>query len=132
MLQKIRLFNHNKNQINYTHKPEVISCFLEQHDWTFQSRVVPLSVAIFAAELRHQRISTTIGAKKYVLLFQISFKAQVIKRKFANYLNHKHFQNLNTYKVKKKTLQERLQQNSFSLLDLQGFQNLAGLTLNQL
>lgn len=102
MLQKIRLFYHNKNQINYTHKPEVISCFLEQHDWTFQSRVVPLSVAIFATELRHQRISITIGAKKYVLLFQISFKAQVIKRKFANYLNHKHFQNLNTYKVRKR------------------------------
>jgi hypothetical protein len=77
LLQKIRLFYHNKKQTNYTNNPEVISCFLEQHDWIFQSRVVPLSVAIFAAEPRHQRISTAIGAKKEHSTISISFKTCV-------------------------------------------------------
>ncbi len=97
----------------------------------FSKNTVPLSAAIFIAEPQQQRISTTIGAKSNDLA---SLEITSKKLLFLIYTTCKFFKTLkvlihnhnfrNTYKVKKKTLQEIIEEIDVTIHDLQGFQQL--------
>ena len=94
----------------------------------FSRNIVPLFASIFVAEPRQQRISTTLGAKSNDLA---SLEITSKKLLFLIYTTCKFFKTLkvlihnhnfrNTYKVKKKTLQEIIEESDYNLHDLQGF-----------
>ena len=94
----------------------------------FSRNIVPLFASIFVAEPQQQRISTSLGAKSNdlasleitskKLLFLIYTTCKFFKTLKVLFNNHNY---QNTYKVKKKTLQEIIEESDYNLHDLQGF-----------